>query len=470
MWATRTLYWFTFFVLIGFIGSSQNTYVPDDNFEQALIEFGFDTPPLDDFVPTINISSIKNLDVAERDISDLTGIEDFTSLLILDCSVNTLTSLNISGNKNLTELYVYNNQITAIDVTPHPNLKILWCFSNSLSSLNVTKNTNLISLVCWDNNLTRLDVSNNTGLNVLVCEQNQLTMLDVSKNTTLNRFQCGNNLLSNLDISNNSNLTVLGAGMNNLSVIDVSQNKNLDNLNVSFNLLNSLDISQNKGLTVLDCSNNLLCNLNVKNGNNTNITSLDFTGNSDLNCVVVDNSSDSKSNWQPAAFSNYVTSASDCNALVEVDFLENVVTKTTYTLPNLTNGNYFTQSGGGGSPLNAGDIISTSQTIYIYNETTCNSNESNFNVIITDEDYIIPKYFTPNNDGSNDTWFVQDLANAVKSVSIFNSYGKLLKYLPAHALGWNGTVNGQPMPTNDYWYMITLNSGETLKGHFTLKR
>ncbi len=46
----------------------------------------------------------------------------------------------------------------------------------------------------------------------------------------------------------------------------------------------------------------------------------------------------------------------------------------TFTLPNLTNGNYFTASGGTGTQLNSGAIISTSQTVYIYAENSIDSN------------------------------------------------------------------------------------------------
>ena len=55
------------------------TYVPDDNFEQALIDFGYDDV-LDDSVLTANISSVTSLDVGEKEISDLTGIAGFTAL------------------------------------------------------------------------------------------------------------------------------------------------------------------------------------------------------------------------------------------------------------------------------------------------------------------------------------------------------------------------------------------------------
>lgn len=49
-----------------------------------------------------------------------------------------------------------------------------------------------------------------------------------------------------------------------------------------------------------------------------------------------------------------------------VDTLQNVLTCDSYVLPTLINGNYFTGTGGTGSPLFAGASITTSQTIYIY--------------------------------------------------------------------------------------------------------
>ena len=73
------------------IGISQNTYIPDDNFEQALINLGYDSGPIDDYVPTSNINSITDLNIFNKNISDLTGIEDFTSLKVLDCGSNNLT-------------------------------------------------------------------------------------------------------------------------------------------------------------------------------------------------------------------------------------------------------------------------------------------------------------------------------------------------------------------------------------------
>jgi gliding motility-associated-like protein len=448
---------------------SQNTFVPDDNFEQALINLGYDVGPLDDFVPTANISGIANLDVSANNITDLTGVQDFTALSILDCSDNFLTNINLNQNINLTQLFVQTNQISSVDVSLNSGLQILWCFQNQLSAIDITNNPSLISLVCNDNNLTSIDTSNNTNLNVFVCDQNQITNLDVSNNVTLNRFECGNNLLSDIDVRNNTSLSFFSCEANQLTTLDVTNNRFLITLFCSENQIVNLDLSQNNALTNLNCSSNQLCDLNIKNGNNNNIILMDFSSNLDLNCVVVDNSGGNQSTWIPNSFSNYVNLPNDCSDFVLVDSLNDFI-GVSFTLPPLLNGNYFTESGGNGASLNSGDVISSSQTIYIYNETTCHSNESSFSVLITDSDYYIPKYFTPNNDGTHDFWQVLDNTNTIESINIFNKQGKLLKYLPTHSVGWNGTFNGQLMPTDDYWYLIKLKSGEQLRGHFTLKR
>ena len=77
---------------------AKTTEIPDPNFEQALIDLGFDTAPINGSVPTANISGITFLDVQNKNISDLTGIEDFTALTQLYCDQNQLTSLDVSAN------------------------------------------------------------------------------------------------------------------------------------------------------------------------------------------------------------------------------------------------------------------------------------------------------------------------------------------------------------------------------------
>ncbi|MBA0882529.1 T9SS type B sorting domain-containing protein [Flavobacterium undicola] len=85
----------------------------------------------------------------------------------------------------------------------------------------------------------------------------------------------------------------------------------------------------------------------------------------------------------------------------------------------------------------------------------------------------IPSYFTPNQDGYNDTWNlkgVNTVFNPKTTVRIFDRYGKLIKEINPMGDGWDGTRLGQQMPAADYWYSIQLQDGRILKGHFALKR
>jgi gliding motility-associated-like protein len=85
----------------------------------------------------------------------------------------------------------------------------------------------------------------------------------------------------------------------------------------------------------------------------------------------------------------------------------------------------------------------------------------------------IPTYFTPNQDGYNDTWNlkgVNAIFNAETSIRIFDRYGKLIKEINPLGEGWDGTYIGQQMPATDYWYSIQLQDGRVFKGHFALKR
>jgi gliding motility-associated-like protein len=84
-----------------------------------------------------------------------------------------------------------------------------------------------------------------------------------------------------------------------------------------------------------------------------------------------------------------------------------------------------------------------------------------------------PKFFTPNGDGFHDTWQVYGINHSSQIESIiyiFDRYGKLLKQLSPQSLGWDGTFNGEDLPSSDYWFHLKLPDGRIFKSHFSLKR
>ncbi len=356
---------------------AQTTSIPDANFEQALIDLGYDTGTPDGTVPTANISVLTSLDVFQKNISDLTGIEDFISLTNLNCSLNQLTSLDVTQNISLTNLSCFGNQITDLDFTQNTSLTELMCNSNQLTSLNLTQNTSLDKLFCHMNQLTSLDVSMNTSLIELVCFNNQLTSLNVKNgnNANITNFYADNNpnltcifvddkdatylndwtkeatatfveteaecdalqTTSIPDANFEQALIDLGydtgtpdgtvptANISGLTSLDVA-NKNIADLTgiedftsltslvCGFNQLTSIDVSSNTDLTVLNCFENKLINLNVQNGNNINFTYFSAEQNANLGCIFVDDKNASYlSNWEKDENANFVETQEDCD-------------------------------------------------------------------------------------------------------------------------------------------------------------
>ncbi|PKB16830.1 LamG-like jellyroll fold domain-containing protein [Flavobacterium sp. 5] len=105
--------------------ASYYTEIPDSNFEQKLIDLGIDTDGLNGKITIANISSITNLDLSNSNIKDLTGIENFTALNILDCSNNQLTSLDLSKNTNLQILYVKGNPLVYLNLKNGNNQNLI---------------------------------------------------------------------------------------------------------------------------------------------------------------------------------------------------------------------------------------------------------------------------------------------------------------------------------------------------------
>ena len=110
------------------------TKFPDDNFRNYLLEQDYGK---DGVLTEAEIRNITVMDVSEKDIKSLKGIEYFTALDSLDCSVNELTTLDVSKNTALTNLNCRSNKLTALDVSKNTALNVLTCCGNQISGQNM---------------------------------------------------------------------------------------------------------------------------------------------------------------------------------------------------------------------------------------------------------------------------------------------------------------------------------------------
>lgn len=351
---------FTPALLLGSISvMAQVVHIPDPAFKAALVASTRINTNGDDEIQVSEAESFGGwMNVYSEHITDLTGLEAFTSLQalfcsnnsidsidvsantnlrllwcsnnglkslklnsqleLLECKNNLLTSLDLSGNSSIRILQCNGNQLTTLDVTGQPDLRELICTDNELTNLDVSSNADLRKLLVGRNQLTSLDVTNNGRLGTLHCYQNQLTELDVTNQPSMSELECYNNKLTDIDLSANRNLHRLFIYNNELSTLDVSQtlmndlwcfnNKlesvdlgqknNLRRLQIAFNQLTELDVSGNANLRDLDCRQNQLTSLNIKNGNYQNVVAFRATNNPGLSCIKVDDEAYAEANWR----------------------------------------------------------------------------------------------------------------------------------------------------------------------------
>ena len=107
--------------------------------------------------------------------------------------------------------------------------------------------------------------------------------------------------------------------------------------------------------------------------------------------------------------------------------------------------------------------------------TVTSSNVSNSSPVIqgigTIKDNDIPNLFSPNGDGSNDTWTIGGLSAYPEAmVSVFDRWGQKVYSGDSSSDAWDGTYDGKNLPTADYYYILDLGNGETYNGVVTLKR
>jgi len=116
---------------------------------------------------------------------------------------------------------------------------------------------------------------------------------------------------------------------------------------------------------------------------------------------------------------------------------------------------------------------STTYTLYVTDSKNCvNSDTVSINVLKLKYDGKITSLFTPNGDGINDTWYLENIQEFPDNeVIVYNVYGQEVFHKKAYSNEWKGTYNGVDLPDGTYFYVLIFDSGDTVfKGSIDILR
>lgn len=295
--------------MVAFLNSSN---FPDANFRSSLINLYNKG-----YITTNDVDSRVSLDLNDRNISNLQGIQYFNKLENLSCDNNNITILP-SLPSTLKTFYCNNNRIGTLSGLPDgittlgcshnkltslpllPELEYLYCNNNELTSLPLSPK--MVCVDCSSNKFTSLYINAKFSLSELYCNDNELlTVLDCSQNTLTKLEITGCTAMDKLDCSDN-NLRSLPSLPGNMTKLYCHGNK-----------LTSLS-ELPSGLMTLSCGNNELTSLPTMPSSieyiacsNNRFTTLSITGNENLKDLL--------------CYRNTLLTSLDCsdNALTRLD-------------------------------------------------------------------------------------------------------------------------------------------------------
>ncbi|CCX62942.1 conserved repeat protein [Bacteroides sp. CAG:598] len=164
---------------------------------QAILPEGMGTPNGDGSVTLseldlIALEEIERLDLSNKGLTNLYGIEVYSNLKYLTCNDNPgLTKIDVRKLTKLETLRCERNALTELNVTGLSNLQVLSCSQNQLTTLDVSGLTNLRTLSCSSNKLSELNLTGLTSLEIFYCRENWLSSLDITMLPALTTLRCG---------------------------------------------------------------------------------------------------------------------------------------------------------------------------------------------------------------------------------------------------------------------------------------
>ncbi|MFN8274364.1 MAG: leucine-rich repeat domain-containing protein [Flavobacteriaceae bacterium] len=234
-------------LLFSGMAKAQIVNIPDANFKAKLLgssainsvaknalgqTFAIDANA-DGEIQVSEAEAVYSLWIYMANVVDLTGVRSFVNLTRLECSINGITALDLTGLNNLKYLDCSENELTTINgIGLTAALEFLVCRENNIATIDVSEFPNLKTLNCPYNQLTTLDVHGLVNLQYFYCYNNQLTSLNMSGLDSLINLECSNNQLTTIDVSAMHNLTTLSCYNNQLTTMSVKNG--VANIAVSF--------------------------------------------------------------------------------------------------------------------------------------------------------------------------------------------------------------------------------------------
>lgn len=187
-------FFFTIITFIFFSLKAQKTYIPDDNFEQVLINLGYDNS-MDDSVLTSNIDAVVELHFEFVNIESLIGIKDFSSLKKLTYWGTTISELDLSAMNSLEYFSASDHSTLSIDLSNNEALEFISFGGDQLEELDVSDCPVLERIGCNNSNLSSLDVSSCPSVYDMSLIDNKLTYLNAANgnNTSFTFFRVDGN-------------------------------------------------------------------------------------------------------------------------------------------------------------------------------------------------------------------------------------------------------------------------------------
>ncbi|MFY0689378.1 MAG: BspA family leucine-rich repeat surface protein [Cyclobacteriaceae bacterium] len=241
------------------------------------------------------------IDYTDQGLTDATGIEAFTGVTRINIYDNQLTELDLSNLTSLESIYGYRNNLNAIQFAASAPLQAVIINNNALTEIALDNYTTLTDVSLNSNSLHKVSLQNNSILSAVKLNVNSLISPDsivLTGSNAITTLELQQNYgLTGVDVSSQTLLERFYAFLTSIETIDLSNNTALTHVGIRESNLTALDLSHHSLLVSLDLRNAELIKLNVQNGNNSNVTTFQITGNADLECVTVDDVDYSTTNW-----------------------------------------------------------------------------------------------------------------------------------------------------------------------------